>query len=411
MLRHILRPHSSSRTSLVATVLATTLTSSLSAFSQNADPVRIGVLTDMAGVYSDLGGPGSVEAAKMAVADFGGKVLGRNIEIIGADHQNKPDIGSAIAREWYDTKNVKFITDGLNGGVALAVSQVAANAKKIFVSTGSVPTALTNEQCTPFTIHYVFDAYSLASGTPRVLLQQGKKSFFFLTVDYAFGHSLEQFASRVVKAGGGTVVGSVRHPLNTSDFSSFVLQAQGSNAEVIALSNTGPDAVNSIKQAAEFKITPKQTVAPLLLLITDTRALGLHAAQNMVLTDAWYWDQDDDSRAFSKRFFDKFHRMPSSNHAGVYSSVLSYLKAITAANSDDPTSVMEKLKTLEIKDMFTKSGRIRADGRMVHDMYTYRVKTPAESKYDWDYYSLIGTIPASEAFLPLSESKCPLVKS
>jgi len=411
MFHHILRPHSSNRPRLLATVLALTLTSSAPAFSQNTDPLRIGVLTDMSGVYSDLGGPGSVEAARMAVSDYGGKVLNRNIEIIAADHQNKPDIGSAIAREWYDTKNVKFITDGLNGGVALAVSQVAANAKKIFVSTGSVPTALTNEQCTPFTIHYVFDAYSLASGTPRVLLQQGKKSFFFLTVDYAFGHSLEQFASRVVKAGGGSVVGSVRHPLNTSDFSSFVLRAQSSNAEVIGLSNTGPDAVNSIKQAAEFKITPKQTIAPLLLLITDTRALGLHVAQNMVLTDAWYWDQDDESRAFSKRFFEKFHRMPSSNHAGVYSSVLSYLKAITAANTDDPTSVMEKLKTLEIKDMFTKSGRIRTDGRMVHDMYTYRVKTPAESKYDWDFYSLIGTIPASEAFLPLSESKCPFVKS
>ena len=380
-------------------------------YAQDNTPVRIGVLTDMSGVYSDLGGQGSVEAAKFAVDDFGGKVLGRSIEVIAADHQNKPDIGSAIAREWYTAKGVNFITDGLNGGVALAVSHIAAASKKIFVSTGSVPTALTNEQCTPYTIHYVFDAYSLASGTPKILLQQGKKTFFFLTVDYAFGHSLEQYATNATRAGGGTVVGSVRHPLNTSDLSSFILQAQSSRADVIALANTGPDAVNAIKQAVEFGVSPKQTVAPLLLLITDTRALGLKTAQNMVVTDAWYWDQDDASRAFAKRFFQKMNRMPSSSHAGVYSSVLSYLKAIDAAKTDDPTAVMAQLKQLEINDLFVQGGRIRIDGRMVHDMYTYRVKTPAESKYDWDFYTRLGTIPASEAFLPLAQSKCPLVKN
>jgi branched-chain amino acid transport system substrate-binding protein len=393
-----------------AAALAATMTI-MPGHAEENSPVRIGVLTDMSGVYSDLGGQGSVEAAKFAVADFGGKVLGRTIEVIAADHQNKPDVGSGIAREWYAARGVNFITDGLNGGVALAVSHIAANARKIFVSTGSVPTALTNEECTPYTIHYVFDAYSLASGTPRILLQQGKKSFFFLTVDYAFGHSLEQFATNAVRAGGGTVTGSVKHPLNTPDLSSFILQAQSSRADVIALSNTGPDAVNAIKQSVEFGVSPKQTVAPLLLLITDTRALGLKAAQNMVVTDAWYWDQDDASRAFAKRFFQKMNRMPSSNHAGVYSSVLSYLKAIEAAKTDDPTAVMAQLKQLEINDLFARGGRIRADGRMVHDMYTYRVKTPEESKYDWDFYTLLGTIPASEAFLPLAQSKCPLVKN
>lgn len=374
-------------------------------------PIKIGVLTDMSGVYSDFGGKGSVEAARLAVQDFGGSVLGRQIEVIAADHQNKPDIGSSIAREWYDRGGVNFITDGLNGAVALSVSKLAAENKKIFVSTGAVPTALTNEQCNPYTIHYVFDAYSLANGTPNVLVRQGKKSWFFLTVDYAFGHSLEEYASNVVEKQGGKVLGAVRHPLNNPDFSSFVLQAQASGAEIVALASTGPDTVNAIKQAREFGLTRKQIIAPLLVLITDVHALGLEIAQDLVLTTGWYWDMNEETREFSKRVFDKIGQMPSQNHAGVYSSTLSYLKAIKAAGTSDPTAVMAELKRMEINDMFAKKAKIRPDGRMVHDMYLAKVKKPADSKYAWDYYQIIDVIPASEAFLPLSSSKCPLLKS
>jgi branched-chain amino acid transport system substrate-binding protein len=372
--------------------------------------VKIGVLTDMTGLYSDLGGQGSIEAAKMAVSDFGGKVLGANIEIIGADHQNKADIASSKVREWVDQQGVDMVTDGLNSAIGIAVAKLTKEKNFILMDVGAASAALTNAECTPYTVHYAYDTYALANGTANAIVKQGGKTWFLLTADYAFGHALEADTEAVVKAGGGQIVGKVRHPLSTSDFSSFLLQAQASKAQIVGLANAGGDTINSIKAANEFGLTKTQSLAGLLVFITDVHSLGLKTAQGMLLTDGWYWDYNDDTRKFGRRYFDKMKKMPSMVQAGVYSATLTYLKAVAAVKTDDRDKVMAELKKMKINDMFAKNGYIRVDGRMMHDMYLMQVKKPEESKYPWDYYSVKAVIPAEQAFQPLSLSKCYLTK-
>ena len=387
---------------------------SASALAQEAkvsgDVVKIGVLTDMSGLYADLGGQGSVIAAQMAVDDFKAQVKpAYRIEVIAGDHQNKADVGAARAREWYDTQGVDMITDALNSGVAIAVSKIGTEKKRVMMNTGAASTRLTNEDCSPYTVHYVYDTYALAN-TGRAVTKAGQDSWFFLTADYAFGHSLEKDAGEMVKASGGKVLGSARHPLNTADFSSFLMQAQTSKAKVVGLATAGGDTVNAIKAAGEFGITPSQTLVGLLTQILDIHALGLKATQGMMFTEGFYWDLNDDTRKWSKRFQEKTRKMPSMLHAGTYSAVLTYLKAVNAAKTDDADAVMKKLRELPINDFFAKGGRVREDGRMVHDMYLVQVKKPSESKYDWDYYNVKAIIPGDEAFQPLSQSRCALVK-
>jgi branched-chain amino acid transport system substrate-binding protein len=375
------------------------------------DVVRIGVLTDMSGQFSHESGEGSVTAVKMAVEDFGGKVLGKPIEVLVADHQNKPDIASALARKWFDVDKVDMIANLINSSIALSVSQLAKEKNRIAIISGSGASRLTNDACTPNSIHYTYDTYALARGTGSALMKAGKKSWYFLTADYAFGHALEADTSAVVKAMGGEVVGSTRYPIETFDQSSFLLQAQASKAQVIALAGSGNVLVNAIKSAQEFGI-PKggQTLAGLLVWITDIKTLGLDAAQGLVLTNAFYWDRDDETRAWAKRFYERMKRMPHMGDAGDYSSTMHYLKAIEAAGTDEAQAVMSKMRELPINDFFAKNGRIREDGRMVHDMYVYEVKKPSESKGEWDYYKLREVIPGDQAFRPLKDSVCPLVK-
>ncbi len=376
----------------------------------SGDIVKIGVLTDMSGLYSDLGGQGSVVAAQMAVEDFGGTVLGKKIEVVGADHQNKADVGAQKAREWIDRDGVDMITDGLNSAVALATAKVVAEKKRILIDTGAASTRLTNEDCTPYTIHHTYDTWALANGTGRAVVKQGGDTWFFLTADYAFGHSLEKDTADVVRATGGKVLGQVRHPLNASDFSSFLLQAQSSKAKIVGLANAGGDTINSIKAANEFGITKNQALAGLLVFITDIHSLGLKATGGMYITEAWYWDLNDETRKWGRRFFDKMKKMPSMIHAGVYSGTLMYLNAIKATGTDDADTVMKWLRANKHSDMFGKNMVLREDGRLVHDMYLLQVKKPEESKAPWDYYNVRATIPAAEAFQPLAASRCPLVK-
>jgi len=376
----------------------------------SGDTVKVGVLTDMSGLYSDIGGQGSVLAAQMAVADFGGKVKGKKIEVIGADHQNKADVASSKVRQWIDRDGVDMVTDALNSAVALATAKVVAEKKRILIDTGAASTRLTNEECTPYTIHHTYDTFALANGTGRAVVQHGGDSWFFLTADYAFGHSLEKDTADVVKASGGKVLGAVRHPLSASDFSSFLLQAQASKAKIVGLANAGGDTINSIKGANEFGLTRKQTLAGLLVFITDIHSLGLGPTQGMYVTEGWYWDLNDDTRKWSKRFFDKMKKMPSSNQAGVYSAVTMFLKAVDATGTDDADAVMAWLRKNPQTDVFGKNMRLREDGRLLHEMYLFQVKKPAESKKPWDYYHVRQTIPADQAFQPLSQSKCRLVK-
>ncbi|HEY8381189.1 MAG TPA: ABC transporter substrate-binding protein [Microvirga sp.] len=395
---------------LLASVAATALLGGAASAQQvSGDAVKIGVLTDLSGVYSDFGGAGAVEAARMAVQDFGGKVLGKTIEVISADHQNKADVAASKAREWYDTQGVDLITESLNSSVALAVSKVATEKKRMQIVTGAATSRLSNEDCGPYTIHYVYDTYALAQGTGAAVVKSGGDSWFFLTADYAFGHSLEKDTGDVVKAAGGKVLGAVRHPLSASDFSSFLLQAQSSGAKVVGLANAGTDTVNSIKAAFDFGLTPKQQLAGLLTLVTDVHGLGIEQAQGLFTTEAWYWDQNDETRAFAKRYFEKVKKMPNSNQAGVYSAVTNYLKAVQAANSDDSDAVVKQLKSMTINDMFTKNGKIRQDGLHVHDMYLFQVKAPKDSKYAWDYYKQVAVVPGEQAFQPLQASRCALV--
>ncbi len=376
-------------------------------------PVKIGVLSDMSSLYSDIGGPGSVVAAQMAVDDFGAAQKGLKVEIVSADHQNKPDIGANIARQWFDVDHVDVIVDVPNSGVALAVSEVTREKHKVFLVSGAAASDLTGAKCSPNTIHWTYDTWALANGTGTAMVKTGGTTWFFLTADYAFGHALERDTSAVVEKSGGKVLGAVRHPLNTSDFSSFLLQAQASRAKVIGLANAGGDTINSIKQAAEFGIVKGgQSLAGLLVFITDVNALGLATAQGLTLTEAWYWDQTDANRAFAKRFAaQRGGKYPSMVQAGVYSAVLHYLKAVAALKSAaDGTAVVAKMKEMPTDDPLFGKGTIRADGRKIHPMYLFEVKKPEESKYPWDYYKLRATIPADEAFRPLKDGGCPLVK-
>jgi branched-chain amino acid transport system substrate-binding protein len=373
--------------------------------------VRIGVLTDMSGTYSDLAGPGSLIAVQMAVADFIAKEKPDfKIDVISADHQNKGDIAAIKAREWIDTEKVDVIADLVTTSTALAVMKVAKEKDRITLVSGAASTPITNEQCTDINVHWTYDTYALAAGTGRAVVKQGGKTWFFLTADYAFGKSLEKDTSDVVLEEGGKVLGHVLHPFPAQDFSSFLLQAQSSGAQVIGLANAGNDTINAIKQASEFGITPKQSLAGLLMFITDVHSLGLKTTQNMYLTTGFYWDRNDETRAWSKRFFEKKNRMPTMVQAGDYSAIYHYLKAVKAAGTDDTKAVMAKMKATPVNDFFAKNGKIRDDGRMVHDMYLAQVKTPGESKYAWDYYNIRQVIPGDQAFLPLSKSKCPLVK-
>ena len=402
------------RSAAIATGAALLLASAFAARAQDKisdGVVKIGMLEDMSSIYADITGTGAVMAAKMAVEDFGGKVLGKPIEVVAADHQNKPDIASATAREWFDNQHVDALMDVAASATALAAIEVAKTKNKIVVLNGPGAIRITNEACTAISIHYTYDNYALSHGTGAAMVKAGYDTWFFITADYAFGHDLEEVTATVVRAGGGKVLGSVRTPINTLDFSSTLVQAQASKAKVVGLANAGADTSNSIKQAAEFGVVRGgQKLAGLLIFINDVNTLGLEAAQGMLLTNAFYWDRNEESRAWAQRYFQRMGKMPNMTQAGIYSATMHYLKAVEAAGTDETQAVMETMRLTPINDFFAKNGRIREDGRMVHEMYLYEVKKPAESKGAWDYYKLVATIPAEAAFQPLSESKCPLVK-
>lgn len=395
----------------IAVAAACAMGLSLSAHAQiSGDTIKIGFITDMSGLYTDIDGAGGAEAIKMAIADMGGAINGKKIEFVSADHQNKADVAASRAREWFDQQGVDMLIGGTNSGANLAMAKIAAEKKKVFISIGAGSARLTNEECTPYTVHYAYDTIALARGTGGAIVKQGGKSWYFMTADYAFGQSLEKDTAEVVKANGGTVLGAVKHPLSASDFSSFLLQAQASKAQILGLANAGGDAINSIKAANEFGITKNMKLAGLLVFINDIHTLGLKTTQGMYLTDGWYWDQNDATRAWSKRYFAKMKKEPSMLQAADYSAAMTYLNAVKAVGTDDSDKVMAQLKKTKINDMFAKGGEIRPDGRMVHDMYLMQVKTPAESKYPWDYYKTIATIPGAQAYATKAESKCALWK-
>ncbi|QQO34015.1 ABC transporter substrate-binding protein [Bradyrhizobium diazoefficiens] len=395
------------KSALLAAVATSAL---LLAAPASAQGVKIGILNDQSGVYADYGGKYSVEAAKMAIEDFGGEVLGQKIEMITADHQNKPDLATSIARRWYDADNVDMITELTTSSVALAVQDLSKEKKKIDIVVGAATSSITGSACSPYGFHWAFDTHALAVGTGGALTKAGGDSWFFLTADYAFGYALEKDTSEIVTHSGGKVLGSVRVPLNSSDFSSFLLQAQSSKAKIVGLANAGQDTTNSIKQAAEFGIVQGgQKLAGLLMTIAEVNGLGLPAAQGLVLTEGFYWDQNDTTRAFSERFFKRTGRMPSMIHAGTYSATLSYLKAVKAAGTKDAEAVSKKLKELPVDDAFAK-GKVLENGRMVHDMYLFEVKKPSESKKPWDYYKQLAVVPGDQAFFTAKESGCPLTK-
>lgn len=377
------------------------------------DIVRLGILTDLNGPFADITGPGSVAAIQMAIDDFGGQVHGKKIELMVADHQNKADIASSKAREWFDTGKVDAIMDVAVSAPALAALEIAKQKQKVIIFNGPGLDRLTNDLCMPSTVHYVYDTYALANVTASAITERGGKDWFFVAADYAFGHSLQDQASSVINAHGGKVLGSAKHPIGATDFASFLISAQNSKAQVVGLANAGGDTVNTIKAAREFGLTQgknKQTLAGLLMYINDIHALGLRTSEGLMLTEAFYWDMNEETRTWSKRYFEKMKKMPNMSQAGAYSSTMHYLKAVQAAKTDDTAKVMSQMKATPINDFFAKNGRIREDGRMVHDMYLFQVKAQAESKYPWDYYKLVATVPGDKAFLPLSQSKCPLIK-
>src|ERR1700757_174554 len=389
---------------------AAAMSSLLASVPASAQGVKIGILNDQSGVYADYGGKYSVEAAKMAVEDFGGEVLGQKIELVTADHQNKPDLAVAIARRWYDTEGVDMITELTTSSVALAVQELSKEKKKIDIVVGAATSRITGDACTPYSFHWAYDTRALAVGTGGALVESVGDTWFFLTADYAFGYALEKDTSDIVTSKGGKVLGSVRVPLNSSDFSSFLLQAQSSKAKIVGLANAGLDTTNSIKQAAEFGIVKRgQKLAGLLMTLAEVHGLGLEAAQGLVLTEGYYWDLNDKSRAFAERFIKRTGHMPSMIHAGTYSATLSYLKAVKAAGTKDTEAVAKKLKELPADDVFAQ-GKVLANGRMVHDMYLFEVKKPSESKKPWDYYKQIAVIPGDKAFFTAKESGCPLTK-
>jgi len=390
-------------------VIAASIALATAASAQGTGPVKIGFITDMSSLYADIDGPAGAEMVKWAAEDFGGKVLGRPVEVLSADHQNKADVASSKAREWIDKEGLSMLVGGTNSGTALAMAKVAEEKKRPFIVIGAGSARLTNEACSPYTVHYAYDTVALAKVAGNALVKGGAKNWYFLTADYAFGHSLEADASTVVKANGGAVAGSVRHPLNASDFSSFLLQAQTSKADVLALANAGGDFTNAMKAAREFGINKSMKIAGLLVFINDVHSLGLSNTEGLQLADSWYWNQDDASRKFAKRFFEKYKRMPSSLQAANYSATTSYLKAVQAAGTTDADKVMATLKSTKVNDFYSK-GQIRADGRMIHDMYLYQVKGNKESTTPWDYYKLVAKVPGEQAFTTLAESKCTLVK-
>jgi branched-chain amino acid transport system substrate-binding protein len=384
---------------------------SYAATAQNtAGPVRIGFITDMSSLYADIDGPAGAEMIKWAVQDFGGKVLNRPIEVLTADHQNKADVAASKAREWIDSQNLAMLIGGTSSGTNLAMAGIAKEKKRPFISIGAGSARLTNEDCSPYTIHYAYDTVALAKVGGSALVKAGAKKWYFLTADYAFGHSLEADATTVVKANGGTVVGSVKHPLNASDFSSFLLQAQGSKADILAMANAGGDFVNAMKAAKEFGITKQMKVAGLLVFINDVHSVGVQNAEGLQVADSWYWNQDDESRKFAKRFFDKFKRMPSSLQAADYSATMNYLKAVQKVGTTDADKVNSELRSMKYNDFYHKNGSVRADGRMMHDMYLFQVKSAKESNTPWDYYKLVAKVPGDQAFTTPAESKCTLLK-
>jgi branched-chain amino acid transport system substrate-binding protein len=400
----------------LAAALAAGLAFAASSGAANAqisdDVVKIGVLTDMSSLYADATGKGSLAAVEMAVADYGGKVKGKPVEVVSADHQNKPDVGVNIARNWYDNEKVDAIFDVPTSSVALPISALTREKNKININSGGGSSDLTGSACSPNTVHWTYDTYALSNVAGKAMVKRGEDTWFFVTADYAFGAALERDAANVVKESGGKVLGDVRHPLNSSDFSSFLLQAQASKAKVVALANAGGDTINALKQASEFGLMQGgQKLIALLLEITDVHSLGLKAAQGLIMTDAFYWDRDDESRAFSKRFMDKVGHMPTMIQAGLYSATMHYLKAIEAIGTDEAPKVMAQMRATPVNDFFAKNGKIRIDGRMVHDMYLWEVKKPEESKGEWDLYKLLATVPGDEAFRPLDKGGCPLVKT
>ncbi|SOY71563.1 ABC transporter substrate-binding protein [Cupriavidus taiwanensis] len=410
-LRHSIRRRAAGVLAL-ATALACGTTQAQPRAAISDDVVKLGMLLDMSGLYADVTGRGSATAAQMAIDDFGGKVLGKKIELVVVDHQNKADIAANKAREWYDTGNVDAILDVAASAPALAVLEVAKQKNRIVVFSGPGTERITNDLCTPVSVHYAYDTYALANTTARATVQRGGKSWFFLTADYAFGHTLQDSATAVINETGGKVVGAARHPIGASDFASYLLQAQASKAQIVGLANAGGDAINAIKAASEFGLTRNhaQRMAGLLLYVNDIHALGLKTTAGLLLTEGFYWDMNDATRAWSRRYFEKLKKMPNMSQAGAYSSVMHYLKAVQAAGTDETAAVMKQMKSMPINDFFAKNGRIREDGRMIHDMYLFEVKTPAESKYPWDYYKVVATVPGEQAFMPAAKSKCPLLR-
>jgi branched-chain amino acid transport system substrate-binding protein len=391
-------------------VFAASLMGAAQAQKLSDNVIRIGFITDMSGLYADIDGSGGATAIRMAIDDFKAKNPGMQVELLTADHQNKADIASSKAREWFDQKGLDMLIGGTTSSANLAMQKVATEKKRPFISIGAGASSLTNESCTAYTVHYAYDTYALATVTGGAVVRAGGKSWYFLTADYAFGKDLESDTSSVVTANGGKVLGSVRHPLNASDFSSFLLQAQASGAQILGLANAGGDTINAIKAANEFGITKSMKLAGLLMFNTDVHSLGLPLAQGMYMTDAWTWNQSPESKEWAQRFFAQVHAMPSAVQAGDYSATAQYLAAVKAAGSDDGDAVMAQLKKTRIHDMFAKDGYVRADGSMIHDMRLVQVKTPQESKDPWDLVNLVEVVPGEKAFRPLADSKCPLVK-
>ena len=397
---------------VIAIVALAALCAPAGAQSISDDVVKIGVLTDMSSLYADATGKGSLAAVQMAVEDYGAKVRGKPVVVVAADHQNKPDVGVNIARNWYDNEKVDAIFDVPTSSVALPISALTREKNKIHINSGGGSSDITGKQCSPNTVHWTYDTYALSNVAGKAMVKRGEDTWFFITADYAFGQALQRDAANVVKENGGTVLGDVRHPLNNSDFSSFLLQAQASKAKVVALANAGGDTTNALKQASEFGLTQGgQKMIALLQEITDTHSLGINATQGLIVTDGFYWDMNDETRAFSKRFNERVGHMPTMIQAGLYSATTHYLKAIEAIGTDEAPKVMAQMRATPVNDFFAKNGKIRIDGRMVHDMYLFEVKKPAESKGEWDLYKLIATVPGDEAFRPLDKGGCPLVKT
>ena len=389
--------------------LAGFLLALLPVLASSAEPIRIGFITDMSGIYSDLDGPNGLEAIRMAIADAGGEVLGRKVEVIYADHQSKADIASTKAREMVDRQGIHLLLGGTNTAANLAMNKIAGEKKRVFITIGGTSPRLTGEECTPYTVAYSFDTVALAKSTGTAVTKKGGTSWYFLTADYTFGHSLEEETAAVAKANGAEIKGSSRHPLNTADFSSYLLSAQSSKAKVLGFANAGGDLVNAIKAAREFGVTRTMDIAALLMFINDIHALGLQTTQGLMMTDAWYWDLNAETRKFASRFFQKTRKMPNSLQAADYSAVSTYLKAVKAAGTDDADAVMRQLKSMKIQDMYG-SGFIRKDGRYVHDLYLLQVKAPQDSKMPWDYLKVVATVPGAQAFNRLEDSKCPLAR-